>query len=161
MTAQHSEAFIEQALVKVLSRGDRTIKSIAADLNMNYHTLKNWMKNKSVIKSSVAVAKEKRPQEWTATEQLTALQETHGLSDEAIQAWCRERGIFAHHLAIWKAGFCAEGKEPASGAREVRTLKDEIAKLRRDGARKDKALADAAALLILQKKFHALWEDEE
>jgi hypothetical protein len=41
-TAKHSEAFIEQALVKVLSRGDRTIKSIAADLNMNYHTLKNW-----------------------------------------------------------------------------------------------------------------------
>ena len=161
MTAKHSEAFIEQALVKVLSRGDRTIKSIAADLNMNYHTLKNWMKNKSVIKNSVVAAKEKRPQDWTAAEQLTALQETHGLAGEALQAWCRQRGIFAHHLTSWKAAFCAEGKEPASGARELRTLKDEIVKLKRDGVRKDKALAEAAALLILQKKFRALWEDEE
>ena len=27
--------------------------------------------------------------------------------------------------------------------------------------RKDKALAEAAALLVLQKKFQALWEDAE
>ena len=45
--------------------------------------------------------------------------------------------------------------------REVRTLKDEIAKLKRDAVRKDGALAEAAALLILQKKFRALWEDED
>lgn len=61
MATKHSEAFIEQALVKVLSRGDRTIKSIAADLNINYHTLKNWMKNTSVIKGNMGAAKEKRP----------------------------------------------------------------------------------------------------
>jgi hypothetical protein len=88
------------------------------------------------------------------------LHETHGLSGESLQAWCREHGIFAHHLTSWKTAFCAEDKESASGVREVRTLKDEIAKLKRDGARKDKALAEAAALLILQKKFRALWEDE-
>jgi transposase-like protein len=161
MTTTHSEAFIEQALVKVFSRGDRTIKAIADDLNVNYHTLKYWMKYKSVIKSSVSATKEKRPQDWTAAEQLMALQETHGLSGEALQAWCRERGIFAHHLTSWKTAFCAEGKEPASGAREVRTLKDENVKLKRELVRKDKALAEAAALLILQKKFRALWEDEE
>jgi hypothetical protein len=114
-----------------------------------------------VVKSGVSATKEKRPQDWTAEEQLVALQETHGLSGEALQAWCRERGIFAHHLTSWKAAFCAAGKEPAPDAREVRTLKDEIVKLKRDAVRKDKALAEAAALLILQKKFRALWEGED
>lgn len=161
MTAKHPEAFIEQALVKVFSRGDRSIKSVAEDLNVNHHTLKYWMKNKSVIKRSVSTAKEKRPQDWTAAEQLVALQETHGLSGESLQAWCRERGIFAHHLTSWKTAFCAEGKEAAPGAREVRALKDENGKLKRELVRKEKALAEAAALLILQKKFRALWEDEE
>ena len=89
-----------------------------------------------------------------------ALHETHGLAGEALQAWCRERGVFSHHLASWKTAFCAGGKEAAPGPREVRTLKDEIVKLKRDAVRKDKALAEAAALLILQKKFRALWEDE-
>ena len=46
MTTQHSEAFIEQALVKVFSRGGRTIQSVADDLNIRYYTLKYWMKNK-------------------------------------------------------------------------------------------------------------------
>jgi len=161
MTSKHSVAFIEQALVKVFSRGDRTIESVADDLNVNHHTLRYWMKNKSVRDGGAKPVQEKRPQDWTAEEQLTALQETHGLSDEALQAWCREHGIFAHHLNSWKAAFCAQGKEPSAGAREMRTLKDENAKLKRDLDRKEKALAEAAALLVLQKKFRALWEDEE
>ena len=160
MTTKYSEAFIEQALAKAYSRGDRTISEVADDLNVKHHTLKYWMKNKSVTKSGVSATREKRPQDWTAEEQLVALHDTHGLSGEALQAWCRDRGIFAHHLSSWKTAFCTEGKEPASGAREVRALKDENVKLKRELVRKDKALAEAAALLILQKKFRALWEDE-
>jgi len=112
-----------------------------------------------VTKSGVPATREKRPQDWTAPEQLVALHETHGLSAEALQTWCRERGIFAHHLTSWQTAFCAGGQE-SSGTREVRTLKDENVKLKRELVRKDKALAEAAALLILQKKFRALWEDE-
>jgi len=160
MTAKHSEAFIEQALVKAYSRGARTIKSVAQDLNVSYHTLKYWMKKKAFTNSGAPAAREKRPQDWTAAEQLSALQETHGLSGEALQAWCRKRGLFAHHLTSWKTAFCTEIKAPATTVREVRTLQDEIAKLKRDVVRKDHALAEAAALLILQKKFRALWEDE-
>ena len=160
MKPKQPDAFIEQALVKVYSRGGRTIKSVAEDLNVNYHTVKNWMKNTSAGKPGASATKEKRPQDWTAAEQLLALHETHSLSGEALQAWCRERGLFAHHLRSWNTTFCAAGKEPASGMREVRTLKDENGKLKRELVRKDRALAEAAALLILQKKFRALWEDE-
>ncbi len=160
MTAKYPEAFIEQALVKVYSRGDRTIKSVANDLNVNHHTLKYWMKNKAFTKSGTPAAREKRPHDWTAAEQFAALQATHGLSGEALSAWCREHGIFPHHLTSWEAAFCAEVKAPATAVREVRSLHDEIAKLKRDVVRKDRALAEAAALLILQKKFRALWEDE-
>ena len=161
MTEKHSEAFIEQALVKVYSRGERSVKSVAEGLNVNLHTLKYWMKSRSMIKSAVSATKEKRPQDWTAEQQMIALHETHGLSGEDLQAWCRQRGLFAHHLTSWKSAFFADGKEAGPGAREVRTLKDEVVKLKRELVRKDKALAEAAALLILQKKFRALWEDED
>ncbi len=161
MTAKYPEAFIEQALVKVYSRGDRSIKLVAEDLNVNHHTLRYWMKNKVVNIGSAPTAREKRPQDWTAAEQFAALRATHGLSGEALQAWCREHGLFPHHLTSWEAAFCAGVKEPAMGVRETRTLKDKIAKLDREIVRKNGALAEAAALLILQKKFRALWEDEE
>lgn len=160
MSKQYTDGFIEQALVKVYSRGSRSVRSVADELNVNYETVKNWVKRKKLDKLSVMVNKEKRPQEWTAAEQLQALQESHTLSGEALAAWCRERGLFIHHLESWKAAFCAEGKSSATGAHELRGLKDDIEELRREIRRKDKALAEAAALLVLQKKFRALWEDE-
>jgi transposase len=159
MKQKYSEAFIEQAVVKLLSRGQRTVREVALDLNVSYHTVKNWMKRGSPDKAGMSCGKEKRPQDWSAQEQLLALQETHALSGEALQAWCRERGLFAHHLTSWKAAFCTAAKAD-SGTRELRSLKDENDQLKRELVRKEKALAEAAALLILQKKFRALWEDE-
>jgi hypothetical protein len=160
MNSRHAAGFIEQALVKVYSRGDRTVRSVAEDLNVNYHTLKNWMKSKSVEKVGGKAIKEKRPQDWSAEEQLVALHETHGLSGEALHVWCREKGLFAHHLTSWKAAFCAEAAAGTSGTRDWRALKDQNEQLKRELLRKDKALAEAAALLVLQKKFRALWENE-
>ena len=159
MKSEYSEEFIEQALVKLLSRGNRTVKSVAQELNVNYHTAKNWLKRGSTVHAVSVSTKERRPQDWSAQDQLVALHETHGLSGESLQAWCRERGLFAHHLTTWRAAFCDTAKSGA-GAREMRTLKDENDQLKRDLLRKEKALSEAAALLILQKKFRALWEDE-
>src|ERR1035437_6611952 len=110
MAKQYSKSFIEQALVKAFSRGERSITSVAEDLNVNHHTLRYWMKNKTVIERNVSATKEKRPQDWTVEEQLVALHETHGLTGDALQAWCRQRGVFAHHLTGWKAAFCVAGQ---------------------------------------------------
>ena len=164
MAASYSAAFIEQALVKVYSRNGRTIRSVSKELNVGYDTLKYWIRKRSVAKdsssSSSATPREKRPQEWRVEEQLLALQETHGLSMDEVHAWCRQRGLFAHHLASWKAAFCVEGKDTPALSRDLRVLKDENEQLKRELLRKDRALAEAAALLVLQKKFRALWEDE-
>jgi transposase-like protein len=62
MNSTYPEGFIEQALVKVFSRGKRSVRLVAEDLNVNYHTLKNWMKRPSVDKLGVKMIKEKRPQ---------------------------------------------------------------------------------------------------
>jgi transposase len=159
MKQKYTEAFIEQAVVKLHSRGKRTVREVALELNVNYHTAKNWMKRGSPDKAAMSPVKERRPQDWSPQEQLLALQETHVLSGQALQAWCRERGLFAHHLTSWKTAFCAATKVD-SGTRELRSLKDANDQLKRELARKEKALSEAAALLILQKKFRALWEDE-
>lgn len=106
-------------------------------------------------------AQVKRPQDWTAEEQLLALQDSHGLSGNTLHAWCRDRGIFTKHLASWKLAFCVGGSSAATGGRELLGLKEDNASLRRDVLRKDKALAEAAALLILPKKFQALCSGED
>lgn len=160
MDPRYTAGFIEQALVKVYSRGERTVRSVAEELNVNYYTLKHWMKNKSADQVGVKAVRAKRPQDWGAEEQLVALHEAHALSGERLHAWCREQGLFAHHLTSWRAAFCAQARGGVAGTQEMRTLRDENGQLKRELARKEKALSEAAALLILQKKFRALWEDE-
>ena len=160
MSKVYSDAFIEQALVKVYSRGKRTVQDVADDLNVNFYTVKNWIRRKNLYMLKDSAEREKRPQDWTRSEQLVALHETHGLEEEALQAWCRERGLFGHHLEAWRTAFCLDAKPATGDTREVRTLQQENEKLKKDLGRKEKALVEAAALLLLQKKFNALWEDE-
>jgi transposase-like protein len=159
MKPKYSKAFIEQAVVKLLSRGDRSVQTVANDLNVNYHTAKYWIKRALLSKAAPAPTKERRPQDWSAQEQLVALHKTHDLEGDALHAWCRAHGLFAHHLTNWRMAFC-EATKTGPGTRELRILKDENEQLKRDLVRKEKALSEAAALLILQKKFRALWEDE-
>ena len=96
-----------------------------------------------------------------APERLQALNESHGLSDEALHAWCREKGLYAHQLQAWRDAFCAP-TEPVTRQSQaaLRELQSRHDLLERQLLRKDKALAEAAALLVLQKKFQALWADE-
>lgn len=157
------DGFKEQALAKVLGRSDdQSIRSIAAELGMNMGTLRGWIKR--------ALRDQRNPSgrtipsaDWTLPQRLLALQESHGLGEEALNAWCRERGIFAHDLTQWRTDFC-ESSGAASRreeSEELRQLRVTNMQLQRDLNRKEKALAEAAALLVLQKKYRALWAAED
>ena len=156
---RYSAGFKEQALVKVYSRGnDQSIQSIANELNINLTTLKTWMKQRQQDVNKPAQPKSKRPEDWSSEERLTALQQSYSLLGEDLNTWCRERGVFIHQLEKWKTDFCSQGgpEDKREEARVLRTLKEENQSLERELLRKDKALAEAAALLVLQKKFRAL-----
>jgi transposase-like protein len=148
-------------LKKVYSRGDRTVQAIADELNLSVFTLKDWMKKNLANDQQRLAAAAQRPQDWRPEERLAALAESHGLAGEALQAWCRERGLFPHHLRQWQADFCASGGSvnKREEAQALRTLKAENQRLTRELKRKEQALAEAAALLVLQKKFQAFWGD--
>ncbi len=163
---RHSIEFREQALSKVRQRGARSVQDIAGDLNMSAGTLRKWAA-KSNQKESVSLLPAQLPtdlpaQSWSPAQRLLALNQTHTLSGEDLHAWCRERGLFEHQLKAWREAFCSatpvDSKEAKSALRELQG-KHEV--LQRELRRKEKALAEAAALLVLQKKFQALWEDEE
>lgn len=156
----YTEAFREQALEKVYRRGNRTVSAVADELHLNPWTLKNWMKTaKNKPSSNFSGVSAKRPNDWSRAERLQLLLNSHVLKDEALNAFCREQGVFPHQLHHWQADFEAEtvAEHPA----QLRALKAEKTQLERELQRKDKALAEAATLLVLQKKYQALWEEKD
>jgi len=162
MNTEYSPAFRAQALAKVFNRGTRTVQSIATELNMSYHTLKNWMRAENKKAPSPSERGARRPRDWSAAERLQALLDTHALDETARNAWCREQGVYPQQLHAWRLEI-EQGETPDAGAarRELRELKEANQQLERELNRKEKALAEAAALLVLQKKYQALWADKD
>nr|WP_269500265.1 transposase [Castellaniella sp. S9] len=157
----YSQAFKEEAVRKTLQRSSgRTISDVARQMNVPYHSLRNWLRSVRMAHQQTSASGEKRAADWSPEQRLQALLDTHNLSESELNAWCREHGLFAHQLAEWRAQLIAPAK-PGGDATELRRLKDEITTLQRQINRKDKALSEAAALLVLQKKYQALWEDED
>jgi transposase-like protein len=162
MQTRYSKEFKEQALSKVLQRGDKSIQSIADELNISVFTLKGWLKQ-TRSNPTTKTMKPQRPKDWTREQRFEALVASAGLEGESLNAFCRERGLFTHHLHTWKQDFIKplEVAEPSNVSRKAaKPLQDEIDQLKKDLQRKEKALAEAAALLILQKKCQAFWEEK-
>lgn len=159
----YSIDFKEQALSKVFARSsDRTIEMVAGDLNMNAGTLRGWIQV-ALRKQRKSLVKAKRASDYGLSERLLALQESHGLDEQALNAWCRERGLFTHDLVQWRTAFCetVNTAEVREESEELRQLRLSNSQLQRELNRKEKALAEAGALLVLQKKYRALWAAED
>ena len=163
---QYSSEFKEQALSKARQRGPRTLESVANELNISLGSLKGWLKmsiHKAADSATLqSLPSDKAAQLWSPAQRLLALNESHSLQGAALHAWCREKGLFEHQLKQWREAFCSTGEPHAHQAKaELRELKVKHEQLQRDLRRKERALAETAALLVLQKKFQALLGGED
>jgi transposase-like protein len=89
--------------------------------------------------------------------------ETAALNEADLAEYCRKRGLYPAQITAWRSA-CEQANDwdRASTARLGQATKEErkrIKDLERDLARKDRALAETAALLVLRKKAHAIWGD--
>nr|WP_295781115.1 transposase [Rhodoferax sp.] len=140
---------------------------VADDLHMSVGTLRKWISKSNQTKGEMGDPAAKLPddlpaQSWGATQRLQALLETHTLTQTQMHAWCRERGLFEHQLKAWRDAFCsATPSESRESKAALRDLQAKHETLQRELRRKEKALAEAAALLVLQKKFQALLGGED
>ena len=100
-------------------------------------------------------------QRWTPAARLEAVITTAAM-DEARSAWCREQGLYPAELEAWKRDAIAGLGEPrTASAIEARQDRRRVKELERELHRKDKALAETAALLVLRKKLAAVFHDGE
>ena len=101
------------------------------------------------------------PEGWSSPDKLAAVIETASLNETALGEYCRRRGIYPEQLRVWReaCGRANDWERVAASriARETKDDKKRIQQLERELARKEKALAEAAALMILRKKAEAIW----
>ena len=99
----------------------------------------------------------------TGTAKLKAVFDTIGLAETDLGTYLRKEGLYSNQVTEWRADIIEHLDTKPKFAKDERDEKIKI--LEREILRKDKALAEASALLILQKKVDLIWgnkgEDEK
>jgi transposase-like protein len=163
MSVKYSQSFKIQAVEKALNRAEGIgIKHIADSLGVGYSTLERWIvqsRNQAfesaTDQSSRAIPTQKRPHDWSPEDRLNLVITCDSMDEPSINALCRENGLYPHHVKQWKTDLVTN--QTPKNQSENKALRQENKALKKELNRKNKALAETAALLVLQKKVHAIW----
>jgi transposase len=144
----------------------QSVAQISAELGIHVVTLYNWRKAWR-LQGEVVPASEKDPDGWGATDKFTVVLETAGLNATELSAYCRERGLYPEQVERWRQASQDANEKPVLTLKEQKELErlraqdqKEIKRLKQELRRKEKALAEAAALLIASKKIQAFWGED-
>ena len=167
MSTKYNQSFRAAVIEKALSRGrDVTMNDIAKEYGISRATVDRWIREAQLTKTispATMTNEEKRPQDWSKTERLQAVIDCAVLDESGVSAYCRKKGLYPHHIKQWKADFTGDDTPATTqqGRTQVKQLKAENKSLKKELQRKEKALAETAALLVLKKKVQYLLENGE
>jgi transposase len=150
---------IKEAIIKkALSSNPNEHREIAKNNNIGYSSLKRWVKERQegqfIEKASSSV------NECSSADKLNHLLSTNNLGESEVGSYCRRQGIYSHQLVTWKEAFMKE-KPDKKTKQDLKALKSENKRLKKELHRKDRALAETSALLILKKKASLIWGEDE
>jgi transposase len=158
----YSEEFRASIAARLLPPNNARVADIVRETGVPKDTLYEW-RTRYRNKQGVLPSSGKSTNQYSADDKLAVIIETASFNEAELGEYCRHKGIYPVQIANWKASM-VQGlmSEPSKADREqnqkqVRTIQS----LEKDLARKEKALAEVVALLVLQKKFQALMEGPE
>jgi len=168
MRATYTEDFKQAALLKLMNRGTRTFAEVAEELGITPSIAYGWIKKSGKVSGGMP-QDEKSSRAWTAQEKFQAVLEFENMKDQPGKQgeFLRRAGLHAALLEIWRKEIMGVLEKPARRSRRTpeEQAKDlQITELKRELLRKDRALAETAALLVLKKKAESIWglvDDEE
>ncbi len=163
---RYSESFKKRMVQRMVGPNRVSAHALSKEVGVSQPTLSTWLRNASnvpAVKDDKTEPRARRPEDWTPNEKLQAVLEAEGLSEAELGLWLRRKGLKEQHLREWRATL-AERAQAVFAPREARPnpqSRKRVKDLERELKRKDKALAETAALLVLQGKMQALWAAED
>ena len=157
--ARYGQTFKDRAVAKLLPPESLGLEDVARRTRISEPTLARWL--------AAAQSMPARGRAWTARGRLDALIATASMSEADRSAWCREHGVYPSELDSWSHNATAALASPAepgaarASPQATRGDKKRIRDLERELLRKDRALAETAALLVLSKKVAAIYNKAE
>ena len=147
-------------LKRMLPANNMAIRRLSQEEGISEATLHKW-RAEARGRGQLLPDADSGPEGWSSRDKFAAVLETAALNEADLAEYCRKRGLYPAQITAWRAA-CEQANDwdRASTARLGQATKSEkkrVKDLERELARKDRALAETAALLVLRKKAQAIW----
>ena len=162
---RYSNSFKDAIINRILSPDSKSIRSVAAENDVPIATVLNWLNKKEIpmeqYEKKLDVCSEAI--EESLQLKFKIILEVASMTDDELSAYCRQKGIYPEDIDIWKQEMMSnlDSRNKKILDKENSSLKIQIRELQAELKCKDKALAEASALLILKKKAKIIWADHE
>lgn len=172
---QYPDMFKNTMIQKMTGPGAISATALSELANVSQATLSKWLRMAGVdpvhafpnniheYTKMTKIPDSKRPNNWSPENKLKVVTEADALDDAHLGEFLRKKGLHQTHLKQWRlqmlnglqSGFSKKNaKKMKADAKRIRSLEKDL-------NRKDKALAETAALLVLKKKVREIWGDED
>jgi transposase-like protein len=158
----YSRGFKARMIERMAGPEQISATALAQEVGVSQSTLSRWLRAGGARRVEATTTNDRRgSRTWTAQEKLRLVHEASGLSAEELGAFLRRAGLHEVQLKEWtEAATAALSTTPKRKGRTASPEAKRIKNLERELHRKEKALAELAALLALQKKLETIWGDE-
>ena len=159
MMENYSEDFKDTMIQKMTGPGARSATALASEVGVSQSTLSRWLRDRGRFEPTGGkMDSKKRSKNWTAMEKLQAVVAYDGQEESEQGQYLRSHGLYSVDIERWRDEMLqALNQKPKKGDPKERRIRELESELRR----KEKALAETAALLVLKKKAQEIWGDHE
>ena len=152
MTRPFSLPYKQKMIERLSGRDAVSARKLARETGISQETLSRWLHEARSL--PLMPPRKRTSKEWSVEEKVRVLSEAGKLTGEALTTFLEREGLLLAHLEQWRLALGEEGNGRKATTKRIRKLEREL-------ARKEKALAEAAALLILKKTMAQHWADED
>ena len=144
---------------------NRSVPELVEATGITDATLYTWRKQARAA-GAVVPGDGKQADQWSSQDKFRVVLESAGLNEAELAEYCRRKGLYVEQIKAWRQA-CEHANVPAKPTKtrrerdEEKAAKKRIKQLERELRRKEAALAETAALLVLRKKAKALWGTDE
>jgi transposase-like protein len=154
----------ESVLKKMLPPNGGSVSELSKEEGISEATLYLWRKG-ARAQGRLMPDSDSTAKGWNSRDKFAAVLETASLNEEELARYCRKRGVYPEQLRAWRKA-CEQANDWDREHSERHKVQSKAERkrfkaLERELERKNKALAETAALLVLRKKAAAIWGEDE
>ena len=161
---RYSKEIKDSILKRMMPPNNEAISRISEETGITEATLYKWRKNARAA-GNATPGDGQGSEHWSSEDKFLIVMETYPMSAAELAEYCRKKGLYKEQIEAWREScLSANGRESNQTKQLNQELKEEKKRaktLEKNLLKKEKALAEAAALLLLRKKAQAIWGDQE